>query len=192
VTATTPPAPLPGWRLIDATPMPAAAALAVALLGNKRRRRPMPLGRDYCAATWFHTPAGRVAGIAFQDVPEPEPGPDGVLIATMGARFKVLATAAGLHVRHAAPDLSPDDLAKARAAIDRICRPETLAAYAAAEVKGCRRPVCIACGKALADAASLARGFGPECWRTLSDAICGNAALLASKGAMRPMQEAQP
>jgi hypothetical protein len=168
--------PPKAWRLIDATPLPAAAALAVALVGNKRRRRPVPLGRDYCAATGWDTPAGRVAGICFQDVPEPDVTPDGGLVCTMGARFKVLATAAGLHVHHAACDLNSEELAIAHAAINRVCSPETLAAYAAAEVKGCRRPVCFACGRLLADPASLGRGFGPECWGNLSDAILGNAA----------------
>jgi hypothetical protein len=168
--------PLPAWRLIDSTPMPAAAALAVALLGRKRRRKPMPLGRDFAAATNWDTPSGRAPGICFQELPEPEQGPSGTWISTMGARFTVLATAAGMHVHRAAPDLRPDDLAIARAAIDRVCRPETLAAYAAAEVKGCPSPSCIACGRALGDQASLSRGFGPECWARLSDAVRARAA----------------
>ena len=172
--------PVADWRLIDPAPFPAAAALAVALLGQKRRRRPIPLGRSYLAATWWRTPAGRAAGIAYQDLPAPEAGPDGSFVATMGARFQVLATAAGLHVRTFAPDLNPADVALAVAAIDRVCQPETLQAYALAEVTGRPSPQCIACGRPLNDQASLSRGFGPECWGSITDAIRGAAALRAA------------
>ena len=166
--------------MIDPAPFPAAAALAEALLGHKRRRRPIPLGRSYSAATWWRTPAGRAAGIAYQDLPAPEAGPDGSFVATMGARFQVLATAAGLHVRTFAPDLNPADVALAVAAIDRVCQPETLQAYALAEVTGRPSPQCIACGRPLNDQASLSRGFGPECWGSITDAIRGAAALRAA------------
>ena len=172
--------PVADWRLIDPAPFPAAAALAEALLGHKRRRRPIPLGRSYSAATWWRTPAGRAAGIAYQDLPAPEAGPDGSFVATMGARFQVLATAAGLHVRTLRPDLNPADVALAVAAIDRVCQPKTLQAYALAEVTGRPSPQCIACGRPLKDQASLSRGFGPECWGSITDAIRGAAALRAA------------
>jgi hypothetical protein len=168
------------WRLIHPRPFPAAAAMATALLGRKPRRRPVPMGRDYCAATWWDVPGSRASGIAYQHVEEPEAGPGGTFIASMGARFKVLATGSGLYVRRLDADLSAEDLAIACAAIEKISRPESLAAYGAAAVAGCRRPQCIACGRSLADPEAMARGFGPECWGRLCDAIRGAAAVNAA------------
>lgn len=163
----------PGWRLIDPQPFPAAASLAVALAGNRRRRRPMPLGRSYLAHRGWRTPAGPVPGIAYQDMPPPAPGSDGVLVAIEGPRFTVLATADGLHVRRMAPDPSPSDLTAACDAIRRICDPATLARYGEVEVKGSPSARCIACGRPLVDAVSRDRGFGPECWGNLVDALKG-------------------
>jgi hypothetical protein len=98
----------------------------------------------------------------------------------MGPEFEVVATAAGLHARHLAPDLTPQQLATAAAAIHRVTVPETLAAWAAAEVQGQLCPRCHACGRPLLDPASLAQGFGPECWGRLVESIKGHAALAAT------------
>ena len=167
----------PSWRLIDPEGFPAAASMAAGLMGRRRRRRAVPLGRSYKAHTRWGTPAGPVPGIAYQDLPPPTPAPGGGLIANMGARFSVLATAEGLHVPRLAADLSAADLATAREAIRRICQPDTLARYLAAEVGTCANPVCVTCGRPLADPQSRARGVGPDCWQRLEDAIRGAAAV---------------
>lgn len=166
----------PAWRLIAPEPCPAAAAMAESLLGRLRRRRPVPLGRSYLAARRWSTPAGPAPGIAYQEIPPPTAAPGGGLVSTMGARFAVLATAHGLHVRQLAPDLAAADLATAREAIRRICQPLTLARYLAAEVGTGPSPVCVACGRPLADQQSRAKGVGPDCWQKLEDAIRGAAA----------------
>lgn len=168
----------PFWLPVAPDPFPAAAAMAAALLGKRRRRRPMALGRSYRAATWWHTSSGRAAGIAYLHLPPPQQA-GGALIST-GAEFEVLATADGLYTRSRAPRLTPHQLETARAAIHRITTPETLAAWAAAEVQGYPSPCCVACGRPLLDATSRAHGLGPDCWGHLVDAIKGSAAARAA------------